>query len=45
MVERVVAGNEVASVGVPCIRMLHKYYYGEKTEYSGSLSCPEDCLR
>jgi len=28
-----------------CIKLVHKYYFGEETDYSGSVSCTADCSR
>jgi len=31
--------------GDDCIRLLHKYYFGEETDYSGSIECSAACSR
>jgi len=41
-----VVGNEEQDEGAyDCIKLLHKYYFGEKTNYRGSISCTADCSR
>jgi len=40
-----IAAGERDDSGYSCIRLLHKYYFGEESDYSGSISCPADCTR